>query len=90
MVSLHCQIAPLMMGLPPAESTTSSTETNLPVSAEVLPKGEVMVPVAKTDIDALGDLMTPRPLALPWQRTGLFPPPDFGISWLSLPHLLTR
>ena len=77
-------------GAPPAEPTTLSTETNPPVSTQVLPKGEVMVPAAETDIDAPGDLMTPpRLLALSWQRTRSFLPPNQGTSWPSLPHLLT-
>ena len=48
-----------MMGLHQPNNTTSSTETNPPVSLEVLPKGEVTVQVVEANTDAPGDLMTP-------------------------------
>ena len=46
-------------GAPLAKPTTSSVETNLPASAEVLPIDEVMVPATEIDTDAPRDLMNP-------------------------------
>ena len=43
----------------PAETATSSAETNPPAAAEVLPKKEVMVPVTEMDSGALRNLINP-------------------------------
>ena len=71
----------------PAEPTTFPAETNLPVSVEI-PQGVTWQP--KLTLMPWEIWRPFGPLALPWWRTGLFPPPDWGTSWPALPHLPTR